>query len=247
MATVPGQTSGTYLFDPSNAQVVMEAFDEIGMPFPTLQRHHFISARNSLNLELVAWNNKSVNVWDITSGTIPLVAPTAGVGQAVYTLPANLMMLTELWFSTVNGNGAGINQDRWMEPITRTQYAQLPNKLQPGQPTQYFLQRLVNNVQISIYQTAFAGAPNYVMNWYGLLSMQDAGIASGETPYIPTRAYDALITGLAVRLARKFKPERYAEKKAIAEEAWIAFTANDEEPGPLVFQPNMGNWARIGR
>lgn len=243
--TTPGQPSGTYLFDPANAQLVLEAYDRIGMRPADLNRHHFISARMSLNLELQAWSNKGVALWEITTGTINLANPVSGVGQAVYTLPSTLIMLTELWFTTVNGNGSGLNSDRWMEPITRTQYAMLPNKLQPGQPTQYWYQRLTPTTQISVYPTAQAGAPNYLLNWFGLSQIQDAGIASGETPNIPYRAFDALSAGLTKRLAEKFKPDMYVAKKAIADEAWVEFTANDDEPGPLIVQPNIAAYARM--
>ena len=243
MAT-PGQSSGTYLFDPANAQLVMEAFDRCDLPFPANDRHKLISARMSLNLELQSWSNRGVALWEIISGTINLAAPVGNVGQATYTLPATLIMLTEMYFTTVNGNGTGLNYDRWMDPITRTQYAQLPNKLQAGQPSQYWYQRLLAP-QVSIYQTAFAGAPNYLLSWFGLQQIQDAGIASGETPNIPYRAFDALAAGLARRFAEKWAPARLAEKTALAAEAWDAFTANDDEPGPLLLQPNVAGYAKM--
>ncbi len=74
---LPGQSSGTYTWSPSNYALVLEAFDRALMPPPLVERHHLISARYSLNAELADWANQGYPLWKITSGTINLVAGTA--------------------------------------------------------------------------------------------------------------------------------------------------------------------------
>ena len=102
MAITPGSTSGVYDFGLSNGQIIIEAFDRIGLRPPQLERHHYVSARNSINLELIDWNDSGVNLWQVSQGTVTLTA-----GVATYTLPANIVTLTDVWYSVVNGAGAG--------------------------------------------------------------------------------------------------------------------------------------------
>ncbi len=239
MAT-PGQSSGTYTFQLDNAGIVIEAFDRIQMRPASLDRHHFISARTSLNLELQRWSNLGINLFKMISGTINLIA-----GQATYALQTDLVTLTEVYYTTVNGNGSGYNNDRTLSPITRTQYSMIPNKLQPGQPTQYWFQRLATP-EITLWQPPAVGAPSYVVNWYGLQRIQDAGLGSAETPDIVYRAIDALCAALAHRLAVKFSPPPVVQaRKAEAMEAWDDFATNDQELGPLIVAPNLSGYGRM--
>lgn len=242
MVTTPGTSSGAYTFTMTNAGIVEEAFDRIQIRPAALTRHHLISARTSLNLELQRWSNLGINLFKIISGTIELVT-----GQATYTLQTDLVTLTEVYFTTVNGNGSGYNSDRILSPVTRTQYAMIPNKLQPGTPTQFWFERLATP-QITLWQPPFQGAPSYVVNWYGLQRIQDAGLGSAETPDIVYRALDALCAALAARLAVKFSPPQVQQmRKAEAMEAWNDFATNDQELGPMIIQPNLSGYSRMGR
>lgn len=239
MAVTPGQSSGTFNYALTNGSVVLEAFDRIQIEPPKITRHMMMSARNSLNLELIDWENKGFNFWKTTSGTIDLV-----VNEPTYTLPASLVSLEEIWYSNVNGNGAGVNQDRIMVPITRTAYAALTNKLQQGVPTQYWYQMLPVQ-QVTIWEVPYVGAPDYVLNWYGLQQMEDANLGGGEAPNVPRRAYDALCAGMAKRLAPKFAASLYQARKDDFADAWDALTRRDQEPGPISYQVNAGIYGRM--
>lgn len=237
---LPGDTSGTYDFEMSNAQILSEAFDRIQIRGPALTRAHLISARQSLQLELQRWSNLGTNLWKIDSGTINLVA-----GTGTYVLPQQLELLTDLWFRSVNGASATDDTDRIMLPITRSQYAAIPTKGMTGQPSQYWYQRLPTS-QITIWPVPQQGAPDYVLNWFGMLRIQDAGIGSGETPNIVYRAYDALCAALAYRLAIKYaSAEMQAARKAERDEAWADFTYNDQESGSALVSPNLSGYARV--
>jgi|SRR5271166_5194318 len=239
---VPGQSSGTQTFFLSNPEIVFEAFDRVQVRPTEITRHHLTSARRSLNLELQAWSNKGVNLWEIVQAQITPVQ-----GQAVYSLPQNLVVITEMYWTTVVG-GQG-NIDRIMVPITRTQYAQIPNKMIQGQPTQYWLQRLETPV-VTIWEPPFAGAPAYVINYNYLQQIDDAALSTGQSPDVVYRALDALCAGLAARLAKKFAPSQLrqqivAETKMDATEAWDALVLNNQEDGPIVMVPNVGSYGRL--
>lgn len=243
---VPGESSGTYNFFLSNSEIVFEAFDRIRVRPSEITAHHLISARRSLNLLLVDWSNKGINLWEVVQAQL-----TPIVGQATYTLPSNLVTITEMYWTTINGNGPAYNSDRIMIPQTRQQYAMVPNKLLPGIPTTYWLQRLESPV-VTIWQPPMQGSSTYVINYNYLQRVQDAGIGSGETPDVVYRALDALCAGLADRLALKFTPPEFASMvlPAVKEEAqmsWDAFVGQDQEEGPVIMQPNVGGYARMRR
>ena len=234
-------TSGTYAFEMANAQLLSEAFDRIQIRGPALTRSHLISAHQSLNLELQRWGNMGISLWKVSSGTINLVA-----GTATYALPQQMELLTDLSYRTVGGSSAQDDSDRYMMTLTRQQYAMMPAKGTQGVPTQYWFQRLPVP-QITLYPVPAAGAPDFILVWYGLLRMEDASPTGGQTPDIPYRAYDALCAALAHRLAIKFsEPAVVAARKADAAEAWIEFTSNDQEVGSSLVAPNVGMYGRLG-
>jgi hypothetical protein len=251
MAVVPGATSGTYNFAPSNSSLILEAFDRCRIrPTELITRHHMPSARMSLNLEMLDWSDSGINLWKVISGTINLVT-----GTATYVLDQSIETLTEVYYSQINGDGAGQNNDRIMVPVTRTQYAMIPNKLTQGTPTQYWLQMLAVP-QVTFWQVPQQGAPNYVVSWYGLQRMQDANVGGGEAPDIVYRAYEALIGRLALRLWTKFgwevsKNDAGAFKthrdilKEEAENGWNNFQTRDQETGPMMIQPAVGVYGRM--
>jgi hypothetical protein len=246
MAVVPGTTSGTYGFDPSNAAILFEAFDRIKIRPQLIDRHMLQSGRMSMNLELVDWSNSGFNLWKEVSGTINLVP-----GTATYSMPTNLVTLAEVYYSTVNGDGSGVNEDRIMVPITRTQYAMIPNKLQQGQPTQYWYQMLVQP-QVTLWEVPYVGAPTYVVNWFGLQQIQDVGIGTGQIPDVIYRGLEAFCANLALRLFDKFGPENPASAAIMLkrletnqQKAWDNFLTRDQETGPLLIQPNVGTYGQM--
>lgn len=239
MAVTPGQSSGTFNFLLTNGSVIVEAFDRLQIRPTDIDRHMMVSARTSMNLEFVEWEDAGFNFWKTASGSIDLV-----VGQPTYTLPTNLVTLEEMWVSTVDANGTGVDQDRILVPITRTAYAALTNKMQRGIVSQFWFQMLTIP-QVTLWQVPAIGAPTAVLRWYGLQQMEDASVAGGEAPNVPRRAYEALICGMTRRLAEKFAPAQYDAKLKIFEGAWERMTRRDQEPGPISYVSNVGVYGHM--
>lgn len=235
-------SSGTWNFALSNASIVLEAFDRIQIEPPAISTHQMWSARNSLNLELVvSWGNAGFNFWELASGTIDL---TAGLG--VYPLPANIVTVTDVWFSQVNAFGPGSNNDRLLTPMSRGEFAAISNKNVSGQPNRYWYEMLATPL-LNVWQPPVVGAPSCVINWYGLRQVQDANLPGGETPDVATRAIDALCAGLTRRLAEKFKPDQLAAKTAIFNDAWDLLVRRDQEPGNMQFRADTSSYTRMVR
>lgn len=246
MAT-PGQPSGTYNFQMTTGMVGVEVFHRLQIWSPETIRKHWLDFKVALNLEMIRISSpgRGINLWKVLEQQVlPLVE-----GQAIYPLTADILAITEMWYTTVNGNGAGYNLDRIMVPITREQYAMIPNKLQPGIPTQFWFQRLAIP-QVTIWQPAQQGGPTYQITYNALQRLSDAGLGSGETPDVVYRAYDMLCARMAYRMAPKLIPR--SEWGAVlpilkqqAEEAWEDFAADDQEKGPMIMAPNVAGYGRM--
>ena len=78
-------SSGTYNFGLDNGSLVVESFERLGIMPVELTRQHFLSSRRSLNLEMQAWTNRGVNLWEVQSFTVELA-----VGQITYAAGAGL-------------------------------------------------------------------------------------------------------------------------------------------------------------
>lgn len=85
-------TSGTYNFNPANADVVLEAFDRCEVRPAAITGEHMISAKRSLNLELQRWSNLGINLW-----AVDLITQTLQQGVTTYTLPQETVSLLDVY------------------------------------------------------------------------------------------------------------------------------------------------------
>ena len=95
--------------------------------------------------------------------------------------------------------------DTTMTKISRSEYQAIPNKSSTGQPTQYFVQRNLSNVEIKLYLTP--ETTDTQINYYYLGRIEDAG-AYTNTPDAPYRFLPCMVSGLAYFLSQKISPER---------------------------------------
>src|SRR5262245_5434056 len=100
----PGTSSSTYsapsLF--TNAAGVFEADSRCGIRGTALQQHHMADARRSLTLTLQSWANKGKNLFTLEQKVIQLVT-----GQATYSIPPEVVSITDAYYNTVSLIGPG--------------------------------------------------------------------------------------------------------------------------------------------
>jgi hypothetical protein len=243
----PGSPSNTTNFGLSNGMLVLEAFERLGIDDPQIVRNKIRTATISLQLELQRFGSpaRGINLWNVLENQVINLVE----GQATYPIADNILAITDMWYSTINGNGAGYNLDRILTPITRQQYSQIPNKLQPGTPTQWWFQKLPDQ-QVTIWQPPSQAAPNYLIFYNALQRIDDANLGSGETPDVAYRALDAVCARLAYRLVKKVIPRQewatvLPAMKADKEEADADFFTEDQEDGPMIIQPNVAPYGRL--
>lgn len=90
MALLP--TSGTYNFQSIQIELLIrEAFENIGILGEFVESQKLDSARRSIDLLMLEWMSKSVNLWTLEYDYIPLVT-----SQAQYKLPIPISDLTQV-------------------------------------------------------------------------------------------------------------------------------------------------------
>jgi len=85
-------TSGTYAFSPAVVDIVLDAFERINIRPAAITPDHMFSARRSINLTMVRWSNRGINLWAVDEQTIPLNA-----NQGLYNLPSSTVTMLETW------------------------------------------------------------------------------------------------------------------------------------------------------
>lgn len=227
-------SSGTYNFSMSNSDVVLGAYSRIQIRRTSLLAEHMQDAYRQANLLLSEWSNKQPNLFVSEQQTQVLTA-----GTATYNLPARSIMILSCFIRT--GSGQSQN-DRMLWPVSEIEYASFANKALQGFPSNFWLNRqIIPNV--TFYLTP-DDSQVYTAYFQVVRQMQDANLASGETPDLPYRFLDAFEAGLAHRLARIYKPELEQMRKADAAEAWMIAATQDIENVNLVLSPMLGRYFR---
>ena len=90
-------TSGTTAFNMDFTEIAEEAWERAGREMRS--GYDLRTARRSMNLLTIEWQNRGINMWTIDSGTINLVE-----GTATYDLPADTIDLLEQVIRTGAGN-----------------------------------------------------------------------------------------------------------------------------------------------
>jgi hypothetical protein len=229
-------TTGTTDFNLPFSEIAEEAFERCGMEMRT--GYDLRTARRSLNLLMLDWANRGINMWTIEQGSITLVA-----GTGTYDLPLDTVDLIEHQIRT----GTDTNQtDISISRISVSTFATIPNKNATGRPIQIWIQRRTGatgptSVTVPPRITVWPLPDNnqtYTLIYYRLRRMQDAGNGNnGED--IPFRLLPALVSGLAYMLAFKVAPDRIQMLKEVYDNDWQNAADEDREKAPMRLVPRM--------
>ena len=131
-------TTGTTLFNMDFTEIAEEAWERAGREMRT--GYDLRTARRSMNLMTIEWQNKGINMWTIEQGFINLTP-----GLATYALPTDTIDLLEQVIRT-GQNTSSTQADLTITRISVSTYATIPNKLQQARPIQVWVQRLSGQV-----------------------------------------------------------------------------------------------------
>jgi len=228
-------TSGTTAFNMDFTEIAEEAWERAGREMRS--GYDLRTARRSMNLLTIEWQNRGINMWTIDSGTINLVK-----GTATYDLPADTIDLLEQVIRTGSGN-VSTQSDLTLSRISVATYATVPNKLSQGRPIQIYIDRARDNPTATLWPVPDQGtadSPTYVLKYYRMRRIQDAG-AGAQTPDVSFRFLPCLVAGLAYYVAMK-DPELVARLpmlKVEYEEAFELAAGEDREKATISLIPRL--------
>lgn len=165
-------TTGTSSFNLTLNEIIEESFERAGKELRS--GYDFRTARRSLNLLLIEFANKGINLWTIEQNQLVM-----NTGQAIYPLPVDTIDILDA--VTRQYNGGQLNQsDINISRISESTYITIPNKNAYGRPVQMWVNRQTGNVA-SIPQTTLAvGYP---------ISATDTTITLTDASNLPTQGF----------------------------------------------------------
>ena len=225
-------TSGTTTFNMDFTEIAEEAWERAGREMRS--GYDLRTARRSMNLLTIEWQNRGINMWTIDEGTISLVQ-----GTSSYDLPADTIDLLEHVIRTGSGN-VSTQSDLSISRISVSTYASIPNKLTQGRPIQIYIDRGQANPSVTVWPVPDASS-TYVLKYYRMRRIQDAG-SGVEDADVNFRFLPCLVAGLAYHIAMK-DPElavRIPLLKEVYEEQFALAAAEDRVKAPARFVPRIG-------
>jgi hypothetical protein len=224
-------TSGTTAFNMDFTEIAEEAWERAGREMRS--GYDLRTARRSMNLMTIEWQNRGINLWTIDEGEISLVQ---GTGQ--YDLPADTIDLLEQVIRTGSGSQ---QQDLTISRISVSTYASIPNKTNTGRPIQVWIERLRDNPRINVWPVPESN--DYTFRYWRLRRIEDAG-SGVQTADMNFRFLPCLVAGLAYHIAMKVPElgERVGMLKAVYDEQFDMAAGEDREKTPARFVPRVGRY-----
>lgn len=213
---------------PDLPDIFEEAYERAGVEMQT--GYELSSARRSLNLLFLEWQNRGFNMFMVDAGTLSVTA-----GTATYTMPTDTIDLLEHHIRL----GSGATQtDYNLVRMGLAEYANQANKNTTGRPSQIYVDRASDGVNVTLWPVPDA---DYTLAYYRMKGLDGVSSGIGTTAGVPPRFIPCLIAGLAYHIAMK-RPEladRAALLKPLYEEEFARAAAEDEARVSLRLTPSM--------
>lgn len=227
------KTSQTYGFAPSMGEAVLYAYGLCGVRRTAITQQHMEDARMATNMLMGRWSADGVNLWQVDLQTVPLIQ-----GQATYPVPCNTIVMLDMYYTISNGAQP---IDRIVTPVSRTEYANYPNKQQQGSPTVAWFDRLLSPT-VTLWLVPNGQQSSF--SYYRLRQTQDSEFKNGTNVEIPYYFLEAYTFGLATRLAGIWAPDRAVGLKAMADESWGIASRQNIETANTYVSPMLGGYYR---
>ena len=238
-------TSGTATFEKgfSISDIVEEAYERIGIQ--GVSGYQLKGARRSLNIMFQEWANRGLHYWEVGNNSITLVD-----GQSTYTIyrstadgtsDATAIYGVDDILEASYRNASSV--DTPLTKINRSTYQALANKTSEGTPSQYFVQRFIDKITITLYLTPGSTEAGNFLNFYYVSRIQDAGAYTNDVD-VPYRFVPCMIAGLAYYLGIKFAPDRVQMLKMLYEDELNRALTEDGSSSssfitPKTYYPNV--------
>jgi len=223
-------TSGTTAFGPDFTEIAEEAWERAGREMRS--GYDLRTARRSMDLLTIEWQNRGINMWTIDEGTIAMVD-----GTATYNLPADTVDLLEHVIRTGSGS---TQSDLNMTRISMSTYSSIPNKNTESRPIQVYIDRAIATPTVTVWPVPDASS-TYTLVYWRMRRIEDSGTGD-NTPDVNFRFLPALIAGLAYYIAMKISEvtmERRMELKQDYMEQFQLAAEEDREKATFRLVPRI--------
>ena len=229
-------TSGTYAVTLDLSDILEEAYERAGLELRS--GYDYRTARRSLDLMFLEWQNRGLNLWTVQEETQTL---TAGTGR--YALSSDQLDVIEASLRTDDGD-ADKQTDLTMSRISISQYSHLTNKLTQGRPIQYWIEKDPGAIALNVWPVP-DDAVTYKINYYYIQRVEDTGSPASNNVDIPSRFLPCMAAGLAYHISVK-RPEasdRAPLLKQIYDEQWDLAADADRDKSSFYMVP--GGYSRV--
>ena len=184
----------------------------------------------SENISYTGFN--SLELTGVTRGVNGTTAATHSDGAAVTNFVNQATEILEMSYRNSS------NVDSPLEKINRSQYQAQSNKTSTGTPTQYFVQRFIDKVTITLYLTPGSSEAGKFINYYYVKRIQDVGDYTNATD-VPYRFVPCMVAGLAYYLAIKNAPQSVQMLKMLYEDELQRALAEDGSSSSTYISPKV--------
>ena len=225
-------TSGETSFNLDFIEAVEEAYERVGLEVRS--GWDAKTARRSINLMLLEWANRGINMWTMEERVVTL---TQGVGE--YQLDADIVDIIEQVVQLPNQT----QTTRYtVSRVSVSTYATRTNPTIQSRPTQIYIERL--NAGPKVHLWPLPNIAGYTLHYWILKRIEDAG-AYTNTGDFPFRFLPVFVAGLAYMIAQKKRrddPNLVATLKAEYDEAWSNASSEDREKATLKIAPRSSSY-----
>ena len=188
----------------------------------------------TINSEQISYTGiSSLNLTGCTRGINGSTAATHSTSDAVLQFPVGMTDIQEADYRIKS-----TSVDTPMTKISRSQYQGFSNKTATGLPTQYWVQRLIDKVTMTLYLTPGAAQDGNYINFYYTKRIDDVGAYTNATD-VPYRFVPCMIAGLAYYLAVKYAPRRVQELKLLYEDELLRAEDEDGSSNSTYISPKI--------
>jgi hypothetical protein len=188
----------------------------------------------TINSEQISYTGiSSLNLTGCTRGINGSTAATHSTSDAVLQFPVGMTDIQEADYRVKS-----TSVDTPMTKISRSQYQGFSNKTATGLPTQYWVQRFIDKVTMTLYLTPGAAQDGNYINFYYTKRIDDVGAYTNATD-VPYRFIPCMIAGLAYYLAVKYAPQRVQELKLLYEDELLRAEDEDGSSNSTYISPKI--------
>jgi hypothetical protein len=175
---------------------------------------------------LQEWGNRGIHYWEIGELDLDLIEGQAEYkffrassdGTSAVSNPNGVYGISDVLEAQLRSNRTATDQsDSPMTKVDRSTYAAFSNKLSKGTPNQYWVQRFIDHVSISVYPTPDSTNASKDMHFYYIKRIQDIGAYTNATD-MPFRFIPCMVSGLAYYLSMKYAPQMTQPMKLFYED-----------------------------